>query len=937
MGFMTETMRQRAEEFVRNWTGRGDEDSDTQQYWIDLLENVIQVPDVRDRDVAWFERRTASGGKIDLYCGEARFLVEQKSLGVDLDKPAERQHRMVTPVQQALSYANALPASQRPDRIIVCPFDRFRIYNLETDPLCERPAAEFTLDELPANIGLLAGLFDLNRSRVTIQKRLSREAGVLAARLHDALAVCYPADDPAAHDALAMLTVRIVFCLYAEDAGLFGRPGRFTAYVEASYGRHLQGDLRDLFRVLDTPDAERGYLGDELKAFPYVDGGLFEADTPIPPLNDAVREAIVGIATGFDWSTISPVIFGSLMEETLSHDERRSGGMHYTSPENIHRLIDPLFLDGLKADLADAEARPLTGGARTKALNALHDRIAALRFLDPACGSGNFLTETFLCLRRLENRIIGDLDNDGQLQLDLGDGDGPVRVTIDRFHGIEINGFACAVARTALWIAEQQMLADTESIITSTLPRLPFRDTAHIVRANALRYDWNTLLPAGECDYVMGNPPFAGHITKSPEQNADLESVWGKGCDGYLDYVTGWFRKAADYLAPNADASFAFVATNSITQGRPVQALFKPLFDEGWRISFAHRSFEWSAPSTENAQVHVVIIGMDRKDYPLPVLYRYDRVDGEPRPTPVDNINGYLAPGSDLFLKARSQSKGTLAPDLSTVHYGSMPLDGGSLLITTREEYERGMSDPIAARYIRPFLMGKQFINGIRNWCLWLVDAEPQEMRESHFISERVRMCREDREHSRPGTDKYKHRNTPWLFRDDHQPREPYLAIPEVFTRRRRYATCGFCPPNVIAGSKIYVCEDPDLVNFSIIESSMFITWQMSIGGKNKSDPSFANTIVWNTLPLPRMDDALRRSVCEKGRGVLDARAAHPGQSLADLYDPDFMPPDLADAHRELDKIVDVAFGAGKWLGEDNEARMQVLYDRYTEMTGMGR
>lgn len=465
MGFMTETMRQRAEEFVRNWTGRGDEDSDTQQYWIDLLENVIQVPDVRDRDVAWFERRTASGGKIDLYCGEARFLVEQKSLGVDLDKPAERQHRMVTPVQQALSYANALPASQRPDRIIVCPFDRFRIYNLETDPLCERPAAEFTLDELPANIGLLAGLFDLNRSRVTIQKRLSREAGVLAARL----------------------------------------------------------------------------------------------------------------------------------------------------------------------------------------------------------------------------------------------------------------------------------------------------------------------------------------------------------------------------------------------------------------------------------------------------------------------------------------PKGTLAPDLSTVHYGSMPLDGGSLLITTREEYERGMSDPIAARYIRPFLMGKQFINGIRNWCLWLVDAEPQEMRESHFISERVRMCREDREHSRPGTDKYKHRNTPWLFRDDHQPREPYLAIPEVFTRRRRYATCGFCPPNVIAGSKIYVCEDPDLVNFSIIESSMFITWQMSIGGKNKSDPSFANTIVWNTLPLPRMDDALRRSVCEKGRGVLDARAAHPGQSLADLYDPDFMPPDLADAHRELDKIVDVAFGAGKWLGEDNEARMQVLYDRYTEMTGMGR
>lgn len=448
--------------------------------------------------------------------------------------------------------------------LITCDFGTFRLYDLEADPLARTPQSEFTLADLPNHISEIGRLFTHENSRVVQQERLSVKAGRRVARLHDSLAKCFEhPDDPAEHDALAMLTVRLVFCLYAEDANLF-KPDALRDYVAASTPDRLGEDLYDLFEVLDTPIGKRRrYLPEPLKAFPYVDGGLFADRIDVPPLTGELRDALLEISEGFDWSGISPVIFGSLMEETLSHDERRKGGMHYTSVRNIHRLIDPLFLDGLKSELEQAEAKPVAGGARTNALNRLHDRIAGLRFLDPACGSGNFLTETYLELRRIENRILADLDRDGQLALDLGDDLNPVRVSISHFHGIEINGFACAVARTALWIAEQQALDDTESTITG-LPRLPFTDTAHIMQGNALRLDWNTLLPGGQCDYVMGNPPFIGHVTKTAGQTDDLKTVWGRQYDGYLDYATGWYRKAASYLS-KPDAAFAFVTTNSIT------------------------------------------------------------------------------------------------------------------------------------------------------------------------------------------------------------------------------------------------------------------------------------------------------------------------------------------------------------------------------------
>ena len=447
-------LKSRAARFAESWAGRGDEKSDTQQYWRDLLDKVLLIPDTSDRQVLWFERRTALDGFVDALMIQARVLVEQKSLGVDLDRPEPRQGTMVTPVEQAKRYSDSLPPSERPSVLITCNFGLFRLYDLEADPLARTPQSEFTLADLPEHINEIGRLFAHEHSRVVQQEKLSVKAGRRVARLHDSLAECFKnPDDPAEHDALAMLTVRLVFCLYAEDANLF-RPDALRDYVAASTPERLGEDLFDLFEVLDTPiEKRRRYLPESLKAFPYVDGGLFADRIDVPPLTRELRDALLEISEGFDWSGISPVIFGSLMEETLSHDERRKGGMHYTSVKNIHRLIDPLFLDGLKTELEGAEARPVAGGARTNALNKLHDKIAGLRFLDPACGSGNFLTETYLELRRIENRILADLDKDGQLALDLGDDLNPVRVSISHFHGIEINGFACAVARTALWIA----------------------------------------------------------------------------------------------------------------------------------------------------------------------------------------------------------------------------------------------------------------------------------------------------------------------------------------------------------------------------------------------------------------------------------------------------------------------------------------------------
>nr|WP_207760079.1 class I SAM-dependent DNA methyltransferase [Bifidobacterium scaligerum] len=612
---MATTLEQVTQEFVNRWSGRGDEKQETQTFWLDLLGNVLGRKNALAETK--FEYRTVGNGFIDVLCPDARLLVEQKSSSVDLDKSEIRQGTPVTPVQQALRYAQALPFSLKPSVLCTCNFNRFRFYDLETDPLASgAPVDEFTLDQLPEHVDMLRRIFSRDHSRVVVQQKLSEHAGVLVANLHNALAAQYVnPDDPVSHHSLALLTVRLVFALYAEDAGLFPSDG-FSDYVKSYDAGHLRRAIIDLFRVLDTTESERDpYLEDELKHFPYVNGGLFRGSIEIPPFTDEIRDALIHAGEHFSWKNISPVIFGSLMEETLSHDQRRKGGMHYTTVKNIHRLIDPLFLDDLKNELNGILDDSTIGEqARLNRLTKYQDKLAGLKFLDPACGSGNFLTETFLQLRELENKVIAARLH-GQGYVDFGqdsDAGSLVKVRIDQFHGIEINDFAVSVAKTALWIAEQQALDDTEDIAGQTLNHLPLHDSGNIVQANALQYDWNELLPGAECSYVMGNPPFIGHISRTGQTAEDMKLVWGKDYDGYLDYATGWHRKASQYLT-RSDSAFAFVSTNSVVQGQPVASLFKPLFADGWHIAFAHRTFAWDAQSTDVAHVHVVIIGM-RKD-----------------------------------------------------------------------------------------------------------------------------------------------------------------------------------------------------------------------------------------------------------------------------------------------------------------------------------
>lgn len=927
------TTKKQIREFIDRWDGQGHEKQETQKFWLDLMQNVLGMTNAIHNTE--FEHKTASGGFIDVLCPDARFLVEQKSAGVDLDKKEPRQEGQVTPVEQALRYADNLPFSLKPSVICTCNFQRFRFYDLEKDPRAtSSPVADFTLRELGDHIDTLTSVFDTGNSRIVAERQLSEKAGILVANLHNAIAAQYADPDAlGSHHSLAVLTVRFVFCLYAEDAGLFPQSA-FSRYIESFDAARLRRGVIDLFATLNTKPEERDrYLEPELARFPYVNGGLFAEDIEIPRFTDPIRDSLLAAGDGFDWHRISPVIFGSLMEETLSHDQRRKGGMHYTTVRNIHKVIDPLFLDGLKTELEQIEeSRDLMNDrAWRRKLGQYQDKLASLQFLDPACGSGNFLTETFLRLRELENQAIADRLH-GQGYIDLGGENSLVKVSIDQFHGIEINDFAVSVAKTALWIAEQQALDDTEGIAGQTLPHLPLHDSGNIIQANALRYDWNELLPANECSYVMGNPPFVGHISKSSKQAEDLKAVWRDGYDGYLDYVTGWFRKAASYLDGH-NGLFAFVSTNSITQGQPVKPLFEPLFKEGWAISFAHRTFKWDAQSTDNANVHVVIIGMSQSHQKVsPVLYDYDNIQGEPTPIPSKNINGYLIDGKKVFVGKRSQKAGPLSPELVPVNFGSLSLDDGNLTIEGHDDYAKAMNDPIASRYVRKYVNGKELINDIDRWCLWLAEATPSDMRKSAFIRERVDKVKKFREASKRKAT-VEASKTPWLFGENHQPTGKFLAIPVVFSERREYATCALLPEEVIAGQKLHTCSDPNGINFSIAESSMFITWQKAIGGRLKSDCQFSNTVVWNNLPLPQLSDELRREVIDAGRGVIDARAKHEGQSLADLYDPDFMPADLRKAHQRLDKVVDVAFGARKPCA-NNEERLQVLFDRYVEMTG---
>lgn len=695
-----------AEAFASKWANKGIENQDTQRFWIDFYQNVLGVEDAVSR--LEFEKpvstdASAHDGYIDVFIPSAKTLIEQKSLGIDLAKEETRQGRKVTPAKQGNAYAQGMPLSQQPRYIIACNFSDFWVFDRERDSLCREPLFRLSLAELPKNLAAIQFLKGGAEAPATISRAVSVEAGKIMSKLHDQVAEAF--DDPDApenHHALSVLMTRLMFLMFCEDSGLVA-PNAFRDYVSHFQAGDLRRGLKDLFVWLDTKDEDRDkYAESWLKKLPYMNGGLFREKTEIPPLSENFRHTlIVEGCQEFDWSGVSPTVFGSIFEGALSHDHRRANGQHFTSPENIHKVIDPLFLDGLKAEFDEACAKPVAGGARTRALKDLHEKIGGISILDPAAGSGNFLTESYLCLRQLENRILFELQG-VQASISFEEsGDRDVLVSLRNFHGIELEDFACCVARTALWIAEKQADADTAKVTQRVYQELPLRDYEGIVNANALRIDWNDVVPADEVDYILGNPPFIGNARLEDSQKEDRANIFGKSA-GSLDYVACWHKTASEYMAGH-HIRCAFVSTNSICQGQQVEPLWKPLFENGVHIDFAYPTFEWDSQASDEAHVHVIIVGFSREHIKEKVLF-----DREGTPKVVGNINGYLAPIKDMFVSRRSRPLCDVLPMVR----GCQPTDDGNLLLSAEERDALVAREPEAEGLIRPFSMGAEYIKG---------------------------------------------------------------------------------------------------------------------------------------------------------------------------------------------------------------------------------
>ena len=776
------------------------------------------------------------------------------------------------------------------------------------------------LSDLEKEFHRLDFLVDTGKEHIKKEMEVSLQAGELVGVLYDALLKQYKdPDDPETLKSLNKLCVRLVFCLYAEDAGIFGGKSMFHDYLE----HHRTEDRRaliNLFRVLDQDIPQRDkYLDDDLAAFPYVNGGLFaDEDIEIPRLGDDVIDLILHRGSeDFDWSAISPTIFGAVFESTLNPETRRSGGMHYTSIENIHKLIDPLFLDGLKAEFKEIAALTVEKTRKTK-LEAFQRKLAGLKFLDPACGSGNFLTETYISLRRLENETISLLHR-GQIMLDIGN---PIQVSIGQFYGIEINDFAVTVAKTALWIAESQMMRETEDVVHMSLDFLPLKSYANITEANALRVDWESVIPKHELNYIMGNPPFVGHQWRTKSQAEDLEVVCHDipKC-GKLDYVCGWYNKAADYMR-GTNIHAAFVSTNSISQGESVGILWKPLFEKKVQIEFAHRTFVWTSEAKDRAAVHCVIVGFTcGTSVRLKQLYESDRAKE------VSHINGYLLDAPDIFINSRGHALHNYPP----IVQGNKPWDGGYLILSVEERDALLAKHPESKKYIKPFIGSFEFINGKERYCLWLKGVSPAEYRGIPEIVERLKGVADTRRKTKTVAVQAQ-AETPMLFSQIRQPDSNYLAIPEVSSERRRYIPIGFITPDIIASNKLYLVPRANLFMLGVMISNVHMAWMRAVCGRLKSDYSYSPS-VYNNFPWPTPTDQQKVQIEQTAQAILDARALYPDSSLADLYDETTMPPELRRAHQMNDKAVMLAYSFSvKDMTESKcVAELMRMYQKLTE------
>lgn len=916
-----------AKKFVQRWQGRGQEKSDTHTFWLDLCDSVIGMEHVAT--TVLFESQTTDRGWVDAVIPDAKTFIEQKSLGVDLDKPETRQGLSVTPFEQAKRYADSQRNSQRPDTIIISNFETFRIHDLDQ----EKPAenyTEFSLDELPDQLHLLDFLVDPQIQRARREKSVSLTAGQLIGKLYGMLAKQYqdPDSDQSQHS-LNVLLVRIVFCLYAEDAGVFEK-NAFYNYLAGIQPRMARYALDNLFKNLDTPVADRDpYEAEEFAAFPYVNGGLFrDRHAEIPHFTAEILDVLLTeVSAGTDWSQISPTVFGGVFESTLNPETRHSGGMHYTSPENIHRVIDPLFLDALTDELEDILNEQGVGAIkRRNNLKRYQDKLASLRFFDPACGSGNFLTETYISLRRLENTVLSELARH-QTSLVFEDvEESPVKVNVNQFYGIEINDFAVSVGQTALWIAKLQADLETEILTSGRVNILPLLDSPNIVQGNALQTDWTEALDPAECDYVIGNPPFLGSKMQSTEQKADLrqafEEIGATRNLGTIDYVAGWYAKATAYMGDHAVRT-AFVSTNSVSQGEQVANIWHPIWEHGVRIDFAHDTFRWANESTDPAAVFVVIIGFSKLGGPKQ-LFHYEDINGEPEIMHPKMINAYLRDAPDVFIWNRSKP----LSDVPKVGIGNKPIDDGNYLFTAEEKNEFLEKEPQAEAYFHRWYGAQEFIKGIERWVLWLGDASPADLQRMPLALDRVRAVKEYRE-SRTSAPTRKLAETPTRFHVENMPEGDSILIPKVSSERRRYIPLGLVEPESLCSDLVFILPNATRFHFGVMHSRTHNAWMRTVAGRLKSDYRYSAGLVYNNFIWPEVNVVQEQEISALGQAVLDARQHYPDATIAQMYNPDndWLYPELTKAHEELDAAVERAYGLEP--GCEEKEIVELLFELY--------
>ena len=925
MAESTKNQQKAAALFAQEWQGKGYEKGDTQRFWLELLQKVLGVEDPYSFISFEDEVMVDKTNFMDGYIASTKVLIEQKSIQKDLGTPIVQSNgEKITPFLQARKYIAGLPLSKHPRWVVTCNFREFWVYDTE------RPNDEpqkILLANLEKEYYRLQFLVDEKNDHLKREEDLSLEAGKLVGAIYDLLAEQYiDKTAPATLHSLNVLCVRLVFCLYAEDAGLFSSKTAFHDYLAQFPAHQVRRALIDLFQVLDTPDDQRDpYLDDALKAFPYVNGGLFSNDLrlEIPQFTEELQTLILSKASDhFDWSDISPTIFGAVFESTLNPDTRRSGGMHYTSIANIHKVIDPLFLNELKEEFASIKALPNEKQQRQK-LDAFQDKLASLTFLDPACGSGNFLTESYVSLRRLENEVIA-LREKGQAI--LGDFANPIKVDIHQFYGIEINDFAVSVATTALWIAEQQMMQETEKIASFHIDALPLKSYHNIHEGNALRTDWSEVIAPERLNYIMGNPPFVGQKLQSEEQKSDLAFVFGEKHKGLkmLDYVSGWYVKSVQMMQVNQAIHAALVSTNSICQGEAIQDLWDSLFKRGVQINFAYRTFRWDSEADIKAHVHCIIVGFAmNSNIQNKTIFLSDN-----QKIPATNINGYLIDAPSITV-ARNGKQICGAPDMTK---GAQLIDGGGFMLNSEEDKEEFIRKyPEASPYIYRYYNAQDFLsNAPAKYCLYLKHCSPQLMKNCRGIYEKIQSVYEYRANSSAKTTQVL-KDTPSQFFQSQVPENQCIVIPVVSSERRRYIPMCFMPTGNVYTNALFYIDDANMYLFGILTSNVHMAWMRVVCGRLKSDYRYSNDIVYNNFPIPTVTDEQKARIEQTAQAILDARAKYPDCSLADLYDEVTMPPELRRAHQENDRAVMAAYGFSIKMTESE--CVAKLFEMYQALT----